>query len=190
MTTSEGTLDDAYFEWLYSLIGAVNNRNPDRSYWALARKLHSTEFTWSVPNDDNRVEDGKELRLEFINSTRYQLDDPHNLWIDLGCSMFEMLIALARIAAFESDRSVTEWFWRFMHNLELEEYSDRIYEISIDEEVEEVLERLNERTYSASGRGGLFPLRNSREDQRNVELWYQLSAYLLEGAYVETRPRW
>ena len=36
------------------------------------------------------------------------------------------------------------------------------------------------RTYDSNGYGGLFPLRNPREDQRKVELWYQLNAYLLE----------
>lgn len=190
MATNQGTLDDAYFEWLYSQIGAVRNKNPERNFWHLCRKLYTTEFTWFVPNDDNRVEDGKELRLEFLTSTRYRLDDPHGLFMDLGCSMFEMLVALAKLAAFESERSPVEWFWRFMHNLELDEYSDSIFEISIEEEVDEVLARLNDRTYSRNGEGGLFPLRRARQDQREVELWYQLSSYLLEGEYVHTRPRW
>jgi hypothetical protein len=136
------------------------------------------------------VEDAKELRQEFLASTRRRFDDPYNLWINLGCSMFEMLIALARLAAFESGRSSVEWFWRFMHNLELDTYSDLIYEISIDEEVEEVLERVNQRLYTYDGEGGLFPLRHATQDQRDVELWYQLSSYLLEGYYVKTRPSW
>lgn len=190
MPTDEGTLDDAYFEWLYSQIGAVRNKNPARNYWHLCRKLYTTEFIWFVPNDDNRVEDGKELRRLFLTSTRYHLDDPLNLFMDLGCSMFEMLVALARMAAFESERSPVEWFWRFMHNLELDAYSDDLYEISIEEEVEEVLDRLNKREYERDGKGGLFPLRHAREDQRDIELWYQLSSYLLEGHYVNTRPRW
>lgn len=183
-------LEDAYFEWLYSQIGPLKNTNPSRNYWQLCRKLHSTEFIWFVPNDDNRVEDGKELRVMFLKSTRRSLNDPRNVFDDIGCSMFEMLVALAKLAAFESDRTVTEWFWRFMHNLALDRYSDDLYEISIDEEVEEVCERINERTYSRNGDGGLFPLRRAREDQREVELWYQMSSYLLEGHYVETRPNW
>lgn len=191
MTTNAGTLDDAYFEWLYSQIGPLKNRNPDRNFWKLCRKLHSTEFIWFVPNDDNRVEDGKGLRIEYLNLIGHSnADDPYGLWRDLGCSMFEMLIALARLAAFESGRSPDEWFWRFMHNLELDGYSDRVYEIAIDEEVEEVLERLNTRTYSRNGEGGLFPLHRATEDQRETELWYQMSSYLLEGHYVNTRPRW
>lgn len=189
--TDGGTLDDAYFEWLYSQIGALRNRNPTRNYWRLCRKLYTTEFVWFVPNDDNRVEDGKELRLEFLESTGYRLRGHQDReWMSLGCSMFEMLIALARLAAFESDRSPVEWFWRFMHNLELDRYSDDIYEVSIEEEVEETLDRVNRRTYSANGVGGLFPLRRSTQDQRKIELWYQMSTYLMEGLWERTRPRW
>lgn len=189
MTTNVGTLDDAYFEWLYSQIGPMRNRNPARNYWHLCRKLYTTEFIWFVPNDDNRVEDGKELRLEFMSSARFPMDDTYLLWRDLGCSMLEMLVALSRLAAFESGRGPVEWFWRFLHNLELDAYSDDIYEISIEEEVEEVLERLNQRTYDRNGSGGLFPLHHARQDQRKIELWYQMSSYLLEGDYVNTTAR-
>lgn len=191
MSRFEGQpLEDAYFEWLYGQIGALRNRNPARSYWSLCRKLYSTRFEWFVPNDDNRVEDGKELRLEFLKSTRFELNDPHNLFRDLDCSMFEMLVALSRLAAFESERDPLEWFWRFMHNLGLERYSDDHYRSRHDREVEEVCRRINERTYSRNGDGGLFPLRHARQDQREIELWYQMSSYLLEGHYVDTRPNW
>ena len=192
--TDGGTLDDAYFEWLYSQIGPLKNRNPERNFWHLCRQLYSTEFIWFVPNDDNRVEDGKELRAAFLSSTRTTLSARDRDWMDLGCSMLEMLVALAKLASFESGRSHVEWFWRFMHNLELDGYSDKVYSRSVgrgvDEGVEEVLDRLNNRTYSRDGTGGLFPLRHARQDQREIELWYQMSSYLLEGHYVETRPNW
>lgn len=189
MTNAPGTLDDAYFEWLYGQIGAVRNRNPARSYWLLAKQLYTTPFLWFIPNDDNRVEDGKELRFEFLDFTGFILDDPRELWLDLECSMLEMLIALSRRLAFESDRPPLEWFWRLMQNLELERYSDDLYEIAIQEEVEETLNRINHRTYSADGTGGLFPLRDATHDQRKIELWYQMSSYLLEGEYVDNLPR-
>jgi len=190
MINVSGTLDDAYFEWLYSQIGAVRNRNPARSYWKLCRQLYTTEFTWFIPNDDNRIEDGRELRLEFLNDIDHQMEDPTGHWMALGCSMFEMLIALARRVAFETDRSPVEWFWRLMHNLELMKYTDELYEISILEEVEEVLTQLNDRTYLPDGHGGLFPLQRPAQDQREVELWYQMSAYLLEGHWRRVKPTW
>ena len=106
--------------------------------------------------------------------------------------MLEMIIALSRRASFEDEALETPvmWFWRLMHNLELEGHTDDVFEISIQEEVNETLDRLDNRTYSYDGSGGLFPLQHAHEDQRTVELWTQMSAYLLEGTYVNSRPRW
>ena len=66
MTSDDRTLDARYLDWLYKNIGPLQNRNPARSYWQLAVALYQKEFTWFVSNDDNRMEDGKELREEFL----------------------------------------------------------------------------------------------------------------------------
>lgn len=181
-----GTINDRYFEWLYSRIGTVRNRNPSRSHWELARVLFSTKFIWFVPNDDNRAADGIDLRYEFIRE--WGDDGVDDLWLELECSMLEMLIALSRRLSFESYGSAAEWFWKLMQNLGLKDYTDDIFEISIAEEVEEVLERINQRSYSPNGDGGLFPLRNATEDQRDIEIGYQMSAYLIEGEKIHNGP--
>lgn len=188
-TNGVGTLDDAYLEWLYGKVGAIRNRNPARSYWKLIKQLYATQFIWFIRNDNNRSADGLDLRIEFLEETDYDIDDPYHLWMDMECSMLEMLIALSRRLAFETDDSEVRWFWRLMQNLEIDRYTDELYEISIQEEVEEALYRVNNRTYSRDGVGGLFPLRNARRDQRKVELWYQMSSYLLEGDTVNNGPR-
>lgn len=175
---TSGTTDDRYFEWLYGLIGAVRNRNPQRSYWGLARQLFTKEFVWFVPNDDNRVEDGKELRQEFLDDEGTDEVDPE--WLHLGCSMLEMLIALSRRASFESDKAPVDWFGIFLNNLELDRYNDALYNESYAEEIDEILDTVIFRNYLPNGQGGLFPLQYPEQDQRKVELWYQLSAYLLE----------
>lgn len=192
MTNEPGALDDVYLTWLYSHIGSVQNTNPANNHWELLKVLYTTAFSGHVPNDDNRAADGKELRIEFLQTTDYPLYDPYGSWFDLDCSMFEMILALSRRAAFddEASGSPVEWFWRMLHNLELDGYTDDIFEISIQEEVEEVLDRLNRRTYSRDGSGGLFPLHQANEDQRTVELWTQMQTYLLEGKYASSRPRW
>lgn len=171
------TPDNEYFEWLYSQIGSVKNRNPGRSYWELCRQLHSKPFVWFVPNDDNRAMDGMDLRYEWAGD---RSDIPDH-WFALECSMLEMMIALARRAAFETSESPVEWFYRFLENLQIRQYTDDIYEIAIQEEVDEVLDRVINRTYDYNGLGGLFPLHSPQQDQRDVELWYQLAAYILEG---------
>ena len=182
---AEGTLDDLYLEWLYNKIAAVGNRNPERSYWSLARQLYSKPFRGSVHNDDNRAADGQELRLRFLGETGIEMDIH---WVNLECSMLEMLIALSERVAFQAEHEPIEWFWHFLANIEISRYNDYIYEISIQEEVEEAINRVIYRTYSDHGVGGLFPLRYTDHDQRKVELWYQMSAYLLEGLYATRMP--
>lgn len=172
-----GTPDDRYFEWLYASIGSVRNRNPSRSYWSLAKKLYSQPFVWFVPNDDNRALDGVELRQLFISDWGREGITRH--WLELDCSMLEMLIALSRRASYESYGTPGGWFWKFMENLGIR-YTDDLIEISIEEEIDDAVMRINERTYGANGEGGLFPLKRPHTDQRDTELWYQLMAYLDE----------
>lgn len=182
-----GTVDDRYLEWLYESIGSVKNRNPARSYWHLIRQLYSKEFVWSVANDDNRIEDALALRLEFIHGREAGVVDPH--WMDLGCSMIEMLIALARRVAYASYGTPGDWFWKFIENLGLRNYSDMTYSEKTRREVNHILDTLINRTYERDGHGGLFPLHSARRDQRKVEIWVQMSAYLLEGEHYYNGPR-
>ena len=173
-----GTTDDRYLEWLYELVAAARNRDPARSYWELARQLYTKEFVWLVANDDNRIEDGKELRYEFVAEQGSDGVDPQ--WMDLGCSMLEMLIALSRRASFETHLSPDEWFWVLMRNIGLDRFTDAQFSNAAAAEIDERLDRLIYRNYNHTGRGGLFPLRYSPNDQRKIELWYQLSEYLME----------
>lgn len=169
-------LEDAYFTWLYKQIGIVRAKNPSRTHWSLAKQLHTKEFVWFVPNDDNRVEDGRDLRYEFL--IEEQVPDPGPEWMGLGCSMLEMLIGLSRRLSFDADGEPREWFWQMMENLDIEHYTDDRYTKRVYAEVDEILDQVIWRTYAPDGHGGLFPLINANEDQRKVELWYQCSNYL------------
>ena len=60
-------VDREYFDWLYRQIDDADPRNPQRSHRYLARKLYLHTFRWFVPNDDNRIEDGKALWSEFLD---------------------------------------------------------------------------------------------------------------------------
>lgn len=187
---SEGKpLDDLYLEWLYKSIGAVSNRNPDRSHWLLATELYKTRFIYFVPNDENRALDGLELREQFLNQLPASRWD--DIWFSMDCSMLEMLIALAKRADFETDSGalpggVGGWFWKLMENVNLNHYTDSIITNRGLEVIQATLYTINERTYRPNGKGGLFPLRRPKGDQTKIELWYQLSAYLLENKYVRT----
>jgi hypothetical protein len=170
-------LDETYFCWLYRQVAVDEETEPSRTYWRIFKKLHTTEFIWFIPKDDNRVEDGKDLRHEFIEDNDiHGVDDG---WLHLGCSMLELIIGLSRRLSFLADGEPQAWFWHLMENLGLEEFNDNRY---LDEDlVNEILEQVITRTYARNGRGGLCPLRKPNGDQREVELWYQLSSYVLEN---------
>ena len=170
-----GTLDDRYLTWLYSQVSIVRTRKSSRTFWNLFRQLFSTEFAWFVPNDDNRAEDGRELRCEWTVQTGIDADSD---WLSLGCSFLELLIGLSRRLAFETNGNVSDWFWHLINNLELLGCHDRSN--FKPEDVEDKTSAVIWRTYDRRGHGGLFPLQRSNRDQRRVEIWYQLSEYLLQ----------
>lgn len=170
-------LEEQYFRWLYSQVCSVKLKNPSRTYWSLLKLLHTKEYVWIIPNDDNRLEDGRLLRQEFVEE--HDIFDVDPQWLDLGCSMLEMLIALSRRLYFEDDLPADEWFWVMMQNIGFKGFTDR-HQWS-EQDVDDILDDVIWRTYDEDGRGGLFPLRHPQEDQRDVELWYQLCAYLLEN---------
>ncbi len=175
-------LDERYFDWLYSQVCSVETQRPSKSYRNLLDILYTKEFVWLVPNDDNRVEDGKDLRYEFFESEGITIKTRDTHWLSLGCSMLEMLVALSRRISFEAGDEPRVWFWHMLTNIELDHLNDR-KRIS-NEDVEGVLDRVIWRTYNYNGGGGLFPLRYPEEDQRKVELWYQISSYIFEHNLV------
>jgi hypothetical protein len=174
----DAPLDELYLQWLYGKVASPRARSPRRTYWSLLRQLYMKEFVWFIPNDDNRVEDGRDLRFEFAQECN--LPDLDVNWQGLGCSLLEMLIALSRRLAFEAEGEAHIWFWHLLRNLGLSDYNDATP--GDPEDVEEVLDTLIWRTYSYDGRGGLFPLERAETDQRETEIWYQLNAYLLDLA--------
>lgn len=172
-------LDELYFKWLYGQVGSVNEKNPSRTYWRLLKRLYNKEFIWLIPNDDNRAADGRDLRQEFCDQEGLHNVDPG--WMNLGCSMLELLIALSRRLAFQDDGTPERWFWCLIENLELEVYNDNA--LHADRAIDHTLNKVIWRTYRRNGVGGLFPLKQARQDQRDIELWYQMSNYLLENSY-------
>ena len=171
-------VDEAYFTWLYSQVASVRDRVKARTYWNLLRVLHSKEFVWLEANDDNRFEEGLDLRREFLSDGYHQ---PTEAWLSMDCSVLEMLIAFSVKIANLTEGEPRFWFWHMIQNLGLEHRTDAYSSTPRTvEDIEEVIDRVIWRTYDANGHGGLFPLIHPHQDQRKVELWYQVNAYLLE----------
>lgn len=188
-TTSRSiACSSSYFKWLYSFVGALSHRNPSRSYWLLCERLHNTIFYWMVPNDDNRIEDGVALREGFCFENDISIDVTEFYQEESPCTVFEMLVALAERMAYIADgstskKSVAKYVNRFLTNLDLRHYTDEYILDDIEgrlEEIDAIIKRLVYREYDYDGSGGLFPLRQPFEDQRDVELWYQMAKYIDE----------
>lgn len=170
-------LDERYLIWLYSQVANVKTRHKVRTHWSLFRQLNETIFVAFVPHDDNRIADAQDLRDEFLASEGVR---GSREWMRLPCSMLELLMILSRQLAFEMDDPVQIWFWHLIEVLNLEHFNDREYDDYAQEAIASAIDRVIWRTYEPNGQGGLFPLRNPARDQRKIELWYQLNAYLLE----------
>lgn len=171
-------LDESYFTWLYSQVGDTKVVNPYATHWRLLKILYTKEFLYLIPRDDNRGHDGRDLRQEFVDEQRIRNVDES--WMKLPCSMLELLIGLSRRLTFEAEGRPGGWFWTMMMNIDLFQYNDR--RRFHEDTIHEVLDRVIFRTYDYSGTGGLFPLKEPSQDQRDVELWYQMCAYILENS--------
>lgn len=169
-------LENEYFNWLCVMVVGVDYRpTPSTSYEVLLKTLHNTEFIWIESGDDNRADDGRELRREYI--LRMEMPD-HPSWRRLPCSVLEMLIAFSRRAADNSEMSPKDWFWEMLRNLNLGECNDAS---GIEpEEIVNVLEHFMFRNYTRDGDGGLFPLIRPHRDQTKAQIWHQFCDYLVD----------
>lgn len=161
-------VDVDYFEWLTLQIVVPR----EKRFVGLFERMHSLEFIWTVPHDNNRLQDGLDLRYEFLDGSRKQM-------VLTGVTILEVLIGLSRRVAFIAGGDEYIWPWRLIKNLKLNKMSDPLSTENANR-IDNILETLVWRTYSSDGRGGFFPLRNAEEDQTQIEIWYQMNNYVNE----------
>lgn len=175
MTTTSQSLEQAYFAWLYE---QVRPQHSSKSYEELCWVLYKKEFVPVIFNDDNRVQDGYDLVVEFFREQGLAGDSAR---IEgEGCSCLELVIGLSRRLEWNAGGTALMWAWTLLGNLGFHSLPDPLSELN-RRYIDEVLERIIWRIYRADGVGGLFPLQYPQEDQRKVELWYQMSAYIEEN---------
>lgn len=172
-----------YFRYLCDLANVNAEKN---SYYLLANTLHKKHFYSIIPNDDNRIGDGKALRTRFVQNSEY-IDYES---IDGPCTFLEFLIGLAIRMSFtledtDDDAYIGKYFHELLENCGLSEASDdNYYSTDFDQDmVDAILDKILERRYKKDGFGGLFPIKTwtkNDQDQRKVEIWYQMSRYLNE----------
>lgn len=180
-------IDHAYLLWLMNRVGKDWK---GKSYTMLFSVMYETEFYYFIDNDSNRAEEGKNLRTIFANEYSANTSDAEEIVNDIlagPCNVLEMLIAFAEKIDFavmwnEEDGDRTRlWFWTMVDNLGLLEYSDDVITQDFLNGVREKLVIMMDRRYSYNGEGGLFPLEHPQNDQRNVELWYQMQDFMREN---------
>lgn len=202
MSENFTTPNELYFNWLCDRVD-ITNRG-DKSYFILAESLHRKQYYWTLANDDNRAYDGWSLRNTF-----YQLYKDTRLDLEIGpwflsaldgpCSVFEMMVALSIRCENEimldkkKGNRTAEWFWTMIRNLHLEDCDD----VSVTEEhvnrISDTIHRALDREYDEYGHGAFWTVENPPKSMKELEIWFQMTAYLRENypeefhvKYVET----
>lgn len=170
-------MKEAYFGWLCDTVKS-------ELYRTVCSVMHGTEFQVLVAHDDNRTGDGLELRRNYLRDHPHLKPPEMSAMMGSGVSVLEVLVALAIRADMMIPLTKPVWFQIFRENLNLEKFTDDYLRMRSVRPVYSVVQRFNNRTYTRNGRGGIFPLDHPDRDQRDVELWYQMGAYMTEkGMY-------
>lgn len=173
-----------YFTYLCEIV-CVDGRYTDESYWVLAEELWNTEYTWILGQDENRVKSVSVLRH------RYLADGGKELYCG-NPSVFEVLVMLSDamfdlLDELDDEDRRPMYFWEMIDNLGLGGYNDNLfreypgrngqYYRNINRKIGIWLDR----KFNFDGSGSPFPLKNHPQNQRNVELWYQMQSYIVEN---------
>lgn len=171
-------LNNAYFDWMYRLAFPGQN---DISYRRLLAYLNNATFYPVIPMDENRAQDGIDLRYRFGHERHYADAEIACLIDSKPCSVLEMMVALAiRIeetimANSELGDRTHVWFFEMIESLGCADMTDEKFD---RRRVNDIIVNLLDRNYSRDGRGGLFTIPHSPRDLRTAEIWYQANWYL------------
>lgn len=175
--------ENAYRNWILTTMHM-------EKHGILLDLMADTPFEWSprLPRDADRAADGRYLRQRFADETGERI---LRSWLGEAwpCSFLEFLVALAYAVvdniSYEPGmpNQVSDFFWEMMSNMELDVYDDsKMVRDSMCAYyyASEIMGKVMGRRYEYNGNGGPFPLKRPKVDQRDVEIWYQANAYMIE----------
>lgn len=174
--SSKEVIREEYFDWLSNMVGVGNNS----AKLKVTETMFNIEFIALVKGDNYRICDAMEMRSEYLND--------RGIFIDIDnigpCTVLEVLIALACRIELEylgdptdEDPDPTDIFWDIMvKNLGIKPNADTNF-------IEKIVVDWVYRRYDRHGNPGIFPLKNTRKDQRKLEIWTQACGYLTENFY-------
>lgn len=177
-------IQEAYIDWLLLNLHA-DRFNEDTKL--LIIHLHLLEWYSVIERDRSREEDGKNIRERFKKDTEFVNYGA----IDGPCTFLECLYGIAERMDFfctppEDQSMAWIYFWKLLDNAKITGNGLDIHKIDT------AVDRVMSRTFSVKGVGGLFPLRNTTENQTGTEIWYQMSSYINEhpNLYIELMSKY
>ena len=177
-------LKERYFDWMVKKVSLANTHMTG-NYSKLLTHLNNRSFDlYILPIDQNRAEDGIDLRYTFGYEEKV---DQHEIEYYLDrrdCSMLEMMVSLAiKAENIVGDSKLGDrtgfWFWKMIGSLGLLQYNDPNYD---ETAVEFAIDCFLNHDYRQDGKGGLFTVEDPPHDMRDVEIWNQMCWFLNEYA--------
>lgn len=167
-------MNRGYFEHLVDQIMMPSKTD----YIVLLNILANKQFIWSldIPNDENRAEDGKAIRYEYVDEVDdYMTKDD----MEAPASVLEVLIALARRIDDDIGRSgennPAPWFWMMIDNLKLTPCKDWCCNKDyVDQQIDIWLLR----KFTKHGIGSPFPCPTLSHNQCQQEIWCQMNDWI------------
>ena len=170
-----------YLDWIMKDRLLLTDREI-KNYISLFNILFDMDFVWIHPLDENRASDGLALRSDFEYETGMYISG-----LQSRCTVFEMLAALAircenqLMRNFSMGDRTAKWFFMMLENLTLTDYDNRHWNASSRGRIVSIIDDFLKRKYKKNGEGGAFPLKHSKNNQANEQIWDQLMAYINEN---------
>lgn len=165
-----------YFNWMCSLLG-----DKKVQYHKLLNYLFCVDFNYTNCMDENREEDGIDLRYRFGYEKGFKQPIVSTHLDNKPCSILEMMVALS----LRCEENIMDnpdlgnrtdcWFWCMIDSLGLKKMTNGLFDNTY---VDDVIARFMRKKYKRNGEGGLFTINHSRFDMRTAEIWIQMCEYL------------
>lgn len=176
-----------YLKWLMAQCQLASDGS--EGYSRLCGVMHSVCFLSLIEFDENRSEDGKDLRYEWAETTGGDISRLNDSLSPYTCTMLELVLVLARRMAYEMldseyEAGIGKWVMEMLGNAGLATFRNDYFETEREYSENRIRCVLNDiicRRYLPNGEGGFFPLERSPKDQRTTELLTQMNNYLAEN---------
>ncbi len=153
-------------------------------YSELFECLHSIPFIYRINRDENREEDGRNLR------DGYNIPDCYNrglksAFLSRGASVFEVLLSLAirvddEYIGSPNDPHPEDFFMEMIRNMRLDRCIGKGYNNNL---IRQTVLKWMDRDFSVDGFGSPFPVKHDHRDQRKLEIWDQMNSYIYENYF-------